>query len=157
MRNMSHKKISRKTQHFQKLTQVRYILYGRERQRLKTPEQIACVLCLHVQKHSHRGVLRKTCSENMQQIYRRTPMPKCDLNKVACNFIEMALGHGCFPVNLLHISRVNFPTNTSGRLFLYVTLFRMYKIDTATEIELDTVLKMTLEHVETHRFKRIIK
>ena len=24
------------------------------------------------------GVLRKSCSKNMQQIYRRTPMPKCD-------------------------------------------------------------------------------
>ena len=23
------------------------------------------------------------CSENMQQIYRRTPIPKCDFNKVA--------------------------------------------------------------------------
>ena len=30
-----------------------------------------------------RGVPRKTCSENMQQIYRRTPMSKCDFNKVA--------------------------------------------------------------------------
>ena len=29
-----------------------------------------------------RGVLRKICSENMQQIYRRTPMPKCNFNKV---------------------------------------------------------------------------
>ena len=23
------------------------------------------------------------CSENMQKIYRKTPMPKCDFNKVA--------------------------------------------------------------------------
>ena len=30
-----------------------------------------------------RGVPRKRCSENMQQIYRRTPIPKCDFNKVA--------------------------------------------------------------------------
>ena len=29
------------------------------------------------------GVPRKRCSENMQQIYRRTPSPKCDFNKVA--------------------------------------------------------------------------
>ena len=29
------------------------------------------------------GVLSKKCSENMQQIYRRTLMPKCDFNKVA--------------------------------------------------------------------------
>ena len=34
------------------------------------------------QKQPPRGVLRKRYSENMQQIYRRTPMPKCDLNKV---------------------------------------------------------------------------
>ena len=34
------------------------------------------------QKQSPRGVPRKRCSENMQQIYRRTPMPKCDFNKV---------------------------------------------------------------------------
>ena len=34
-------------------------------------------------KQLSRGVLKKRCSENMQQIYRRTPMPKCDFNKVA--------------------------------------------------------------------------
>ena len=33
------------------------------------------------QKQSSRGVLKKRCSENMQQIYRRTSMPKCDFNK----------------------------------------------------------------------------
>ena len=31
-----------------------------------------------LRKQLPRGVLRKRCSENMQQIYRRTPMPKCD-------------------------------------------------------------------------------
>ena len=30
-----------------------------------------------------RGVLRKSCSENMQQIYKGTPMSKCDFNKVS--------------------------------------------------------------------------
>ena len=35
------------------------------------------------QKQSSRGVLKKGCSENMQQIYLKTPMPKCDFNKVA--------------------------------------------------------------------------
>ena len=35
------------------------------------------------QKQTSRGVLRKWCSENMRQIYRRTLMPKCDSNKVA--------------------------------------------------------------------------
>ena len=33
------------------------------------------------QKQPSVGVRRKRCSENMQQIYRRTPMPKCDFNK----------------------------------------------------------------------------
>ena len=36
-----------------------------------------------VQKQPVRGILRKSYSENMQQIYRRTPMPKCDFNRVA--------------------------------------------------------------------------
>ena len=35
------------------------------------------------QKQPPRGVPRKRYSENMQQIYRRTPMPKCDFNKDA--------------------------------------------------------------------------
>ena len=35
------------------------------------------------QKQPSRGVLGKRCSENMQQIYRRTPMPKYDFNKLA--------------------------------------------------------------------------
>ena len=35
-----------------------------------------------VQKQPHKGVPKKRCSENMQQFYRRTPMPKCDFNKV---------------------------------------------------------------------------
>ena len=38
---------------------------------------------LNLHKKPPRGVVRKICSENMQQIYRRTFMPKCDLNEVA--------------------------------------------------------------------------
>ena len=34
-------------------------------------------------KHPFRGFLRRRCSENMQQIYRKTPMSKCNFNKVA--------------------------------------------------------------------------
>ena len=34
------------------------------------------------QKQPFRGVLRKRCSEDMQQIYRRTPMSKCEFNKL---------------------------------------------------------------------------
>ena len=35
---------------------------------------------LTIQKQPPRGVLKKKCSENMQQIYRRTQIPKCDFN-----------------------------------------------------------------------------
>ena len=45
-----------------------------------------------------RGVPRKRCSENMQQIYRRTPMPISI--KLERNFNEITLQHGCCPVNM---------------------------------------------------------
>ena len=35
------------------------------------------------EKQPSRGDLMKRCSENMQQIYRRKALPKCDFNKVA--------------------------------------------------------------------------
>ena len=38
--------------------------------------------------------------------------------KLQSNFIEMALWHGCSPVNLLHIFRTPFSRNTSGLLLL---------------------------------------
>ena len=38
-----------------------------------------CVEGYCTQKQPPRGVPKKTCFENMQQIYRRTPVPKCDL------------------------------------------------------------------------------
>ena len=36
-----------------------------------------------LQKQPTRGFPKKRCSENMQQIWRRIYMPKCDFNKVA--------------------------------------------------------------------------
>ena len=36
----------------------------------------------YYQKQPSRGVLRKMCSDNMKQIYRRAPMPKCDSNNI---------------------------------------------------------------------------
>ena len=42
--------------------------------------------------------------------------------KLQSNFIEITLGCGCSPVNLLHIFRTLFPKNTSGRLFLAILL-----------------------------------
>ena len=50
----------------------------------------------YLQKQPPRGVPRKRCYENMQEIYSRTHMPKCEFNKVAklqSNFIEITLRH----------------------------------------------------------------
>ena len=35
------------------------------------------------QKQPPKGVLKERCSENMQQIYMRTPMTKCDCTNAA--------------------------------------------------------------------------
>ena len=43
---------------------------------------VACCIFINGQKQPFRGVLSKRCSENMPQMYRRTPMPKCDFSKV---------------------------------------------------------------------------
>ena len=47
-----------------------------------------CHLCnvRKIQKQPSRHVFKKSCSEYMQQIYRRTLMPKCDFSKVALQF-----------------------------------------------------------------------
>ena len=44
---------------------------------------------------------------------------RSDFNKVVSNFIEIALQHGCSPVNLLHIFKKPFLGNSSGWLLLY--------------------------------------
>ena len=67
------------------------------------------------------------CSENIQQIYWRAPMPKCDLNlKLLYNFIEIALRHGCSPVNLLHVFKTLLYKNTYGGLLLYKDYDHIY-------------------------------
>ena len=46
-------------------------------------------------------------------------MLKCNFNKVASNFIEIALQHGCSPVNLLHIFRTPFIKTLLGGCFCF--------------------------------------
>ena len=60
-------------------------------------------------RSSHQEVF---LGKGIQQIYRRTPMSKCDFNKVTKR-------HGCSPVSLLHIFRALFPRNTFGSLLLF--------------------------------------
>ena len=65
-------------------------------------------------------ILKRRCSENMQQIYRRTLMPKCGFNKVAMQLYWNRNSAWVFSVNLLHIFRTPFPRNTSGWLLLKI-------------------------------------
>ena len=44
---------------------------------------VSLIKCSLLQKQPSRGLLWKSCSDNMLQICSRTPMPKCDFNKVA--------------------------------------------------------------------------
>ena len=71
------------------------------------------------QRQPPKGVTKKRCSENIQQIYRRTPCRSAISVKLLCNFIEITLPHECSPVNLLHIFRTSFLKNTPGWLLLF--------------------------------------
>ena len=76
------------------------------------------VPCFPSTETAPRGVLSKTCSENMQQIYMRTHMQS--------NFIKITLRHGSSTVNLLHIFRKPFSRNTSWWLLLQEVIKSSY-------------------------------
>ena len=48
------------------------------------------------QKQPSRGVLRKRCFENVNQIYRRKPMPKCDFCIFSEHLFVRTPLNGCF-------------------------------------------------------------
>ena len=75
---------------------------------------------LYMQKQPSRAVPRKRCSENMQQIYRRTPMPKWDFKKVAQKLYWNHISAWVFSCKLLLIFRTTFLKNTSRGLLLYM-------------------------------------
>ena len=112
------------------------------RNRMKALIRIILTLNHHkykklLQKQPSRGAPRERCSESIQpayvptqgekkkKIYGRTPMPKCDFNKVA---LQLTLRYGCTPVNLVHIFRTPFPTNTSGGLFLVLVVILLWNL-----------------------------
>ena len=74
-----------------------------------------------VQKQLSIALVIKRCCKNMQQVYMRTPMSKCDFNKVAkLLYLNHTLAWYSF-INLLHIFRKPFPESTSGGLLLTVS------------------------------------
>ena len=62
----------------------------------------------------------------MQEISRRTHMPKCDFNKVACNFIEIGLRHSCSSENLLNIFRKSFSKTLLEGSFWLLVIYYLY-------------------------------
>ena len=72
-----------------------------------------------------RGIL-KTCSKCTGEHPCRSAISK----KLLCNFNEIALWHGCFPVNLLHILRTPFPKNISEELLLFLVKNKRRNIQT---------------------------
>ena len=67
----------------------------------------------------------------MQQIYRRTLMPKCDFNKVDLHcFATLLKSHFSMgvPVNLLHIFKTLFLKNTSEWLLLIFLLLHCFNV-----------------------------
>ena len=75
-----------------------------------------------LQKQPSREVLRKKCSGNMQQIYRRILMPKCDFNKIALQLYWFwnRTSAWVFSCKFAAFFRTSFPRNTSGRLLLKI-------------------------------------
>ena len=53
------------------------------------------------------------------------PCQNVILVKLLCNVIEIALRHGCSPVNLLHIFRTPFPMNTPGWLLQFILALKI--------------------------------
>ena len=64
---------------------------------------------ISIQKQLPKCVLRKKCSENMHQIYRRKPMLNCDFNKVDRNFIETSLSSWLFSCKCTAYLQNTFP------------------------------------------------
>ena len=67
-----------------------------------------------VQKQPSRGVLRKRCSENIQQICKRKPMPKCNFNRGG---LKSHFRIGDLLYIWKHIFRTPFYRNTYGGLW----------------------------------------
>ena len=70
------------------------------------------------QKQPSIGFLWKRCSENMQQTYRRAPMPKCDVNKVVLELYWNCTSTWVFSSKFAACFQNAFLKNTSGWLLL---------------------------------------
>ena len=95
----------------------------RKRYSLKIFEQVVTVRSSRPEVFVRKGVL-KICRKFTGEHPCRSPI---SIN-LLCNPIEIALRHGCSPVNQLCIFRKLFLRNTSGCLLLYCCLLKKIKL-----------------------------
>ena len=92
-----------------------------------------CINPSHRQQPS-RDVLKKKCCENMQQIYKRTPMPKCDFNKNAYwnkNFNSNRTSACVFSCKYAGYFQKTFLKKCLWRTASYVTGLFLYPLKTS--------------------------
>ena len=75
---------------------------------------------LQIQSSRPEVFLRKSVLKICRKFTGERPCQSAISIKLQSNFIEIALWHGCFPVNLLHIFRTSSLKNTSGWLLLTI-------------------------------------
>ena len=73
-----------------------------------------------MKKQLSRGVLRKNILKKCSKFTGEYPRRSAISIKLLCNFTEITLRQGCFPIILLHIFRASFPKNTSTAASEYV-------------------------------------
>ena len=81
-----------------------------------------------VQKQSRKVFCKKSCSQKLRRIHRKTPMLESLFNKVAdlkaCNLIKIRLQHSCFPMNFAKFSRAPYLQNTYGQVLQQTSKIR---------------------------------
>ena len=102
-----------------------------------------------MQKQPSRGVLRKICSENVLQIYRRKPMPKCDFNKIALQLYWNRTSAWMFPCILATYFQSTFSFEhlwTTAfvnvyEIHLFILCFMLFYVLSANPIKWSNTLK----------------
>ena len=86
-----------------------------------------------LQRQPLRVFLRKSVLKIYSKFTGEHPCRSAISRKLLCNFIEIALRHGCSPVNLLHIFRTAFPKNTSKGLLLKLAIKKPHRSSCFTD------------------------
>ena len=103
-------------------------------------------------------LLGKDVLEICSKCAREHPSRSVTSIKLLCSFIEIILRHGCSPVNLLHIFKTPFPTNTSGWVASGERCFSNVKAgkDVYRIFQHSAVKRIKVDNVHTHKTREVI-